>query len=222
MRNLSRFDRLLSAGSRFRSIFGSLHSPSEVKVQAVPLHTENLAGTSAGASALSDSERTLSGALMRVNHVGEVCAQALYEAQALVTQNPSLRAQMLHAAQEERRHLSWVRARLDQLGAKPSVLNFFWFSGAFGLGIFAGLVGDKFSLGFVAETERQVEAHLSGHLDRLPLGDAISREIVEKMRQEEHAHAVWAIQRGGGELAWPVRAAMRLSARFMTRVAHYL
>jgi 3-demethoxyubiquinol 3-hydroxylase len=171
---------------------------------------------------LSESERVLSGALMRVNHVGEVCAQALYEAQALVTQDPNLRSHLLLAAQEERRHLDWVTSRLDELGARPSLLTPLWFGGAFGLGLFAGLAGDTVSLGFVAETEKQVEAHLAGHLTHLPRSDHRSREIVDKMRVEEAEHAQWALKQGGISLPWPVRLAMKASARLMTTVAHYI
>jgi 3-demethoxyubiquinol 3-hydroxylase len=159
---------------------------------------------------------------MRVNHVGEVCAQALYEAQALTTKDPDLREQLIQAAQEERRHLGWVQTRLDQLGSRPSLLNPLWFAGAFGLGLVAGLAGDSTSLGFVAETEKQVEAHLAGHLERLPTKDIASKEVVERMRAEEEAHGQWALKRGAVELPWPIRVAMRLSAKLMTTVAHYI
>jgi 3-demethoxyubiquinol 3-hydroxylase len=214
MRNLSGSDRLLSAAGRLPLILGNLSPAGEVAVALGPSGGEVLP--------LNEQERALSGALMRVNHVGEVCAQALYEAQALVTQDAELRAQLLQAAQEERRHLAWVQTRLDQLGARPSLLNPLWFGGAFSLGLVAGLAGDKTSLGFVAETERQVEAHLAGHLTRLPARDLASREIVEKMRAEEEAHGQWAIQRGGVALLWPVRAVMRLGAKLMTTIAHYI
>ncbi len=223
MRNLSGMDRLLSSGARLPQIIRS------VDMGLSGLNGGRLGGseTSAGlASAddqgLGESERALSGALMRVNHVGEVCAQALYEAQALVTQDRELRLQLLHAAQDERRHLEWVQVRLEQLGARPSLLNPIWFGGAFGLGLLAGLAGDSISLGFVAETEKQVEAHLAGHLERLPPADLASREVVRKMRAEEAAHGRWALQRGGVALVWPIRVAMRLSAKLMTTVAHYI
>lgn len=173
-------------------------------------------------SVLSDEERKLSGALMRVNHVGEVCAQALYEAQALVTRSPDLKKQFLEAAKEERRHLEWTRQRLAELEARPSALNPLWFSGSFVLGLAAGLAGDKYSLGFVAETEKQVEQHLAGHLNHLPLADEASRAIVEKMRQEEATHGQQALAAGGVPLPFWVRLAMRLSAKLMTSTARFI
>ncbi len=223
MRNLSAMDRLLSSGARLPQVLRSIEFRGSSSTGT------RFGGSEASAypglaedQGLAESERTLSGALMRVNHVGEVCAQALYEAQALITQDPQLRSQLQQAAQEERRHLEWVQARLDQLGARPSLLNPIWFGGAFGLGLLAGLAGDSISLGFVAETEKQVEAHLAGHLERLPSGDIASRAVVEKMRAEEEMHGKWALGRGGVELMWPIRMAMRLSAKVMTSVAHYI
>jgi ubiquinone biosynthesis monooxygenase Coq7 len=172
--------------------------------------------------ALTADERRLSGALMRVNHVGEVCAQALYQAQALATSNPALKAQMAHAAREEIDHLAWTAQRLAELGDRPSLLNPLWFGGAFLIGLAAGRLGDRVSLGFVVETERQVEHHLAGHLDRLPANDAASRAIVAQMQVDEAAHAGAAQRAGGMELPEPVRAAMRLAARLMTGTAHYI
>ncbi len=174
----------------------------------------------APAVALSDAERRDAGALMRVNHVGEVCAQALYTAQAASTRVARLRKQFLAAAHEETDHLAWTRERLDALGARPSLLNPFWYAGAFGLGLVAGRLGDKWSLGFVAETERQVEAHLDGHLDRLPAADAASRAIVTQMKLDEARHAAQACSAGAAELPMPVKALMRAAARVMTTVAH--
>jgi len=177
--------------------------------------------TAAGAhSPLSEAQRRASGALMRVNHVGEVCAQALYTAQAAVTRDPQLKAELLEAAREETDHLAWTRGRLDELGAHASWLNPLWYAGAFGLGLVAGRLGDRVSLGFVAETERQVEAHLDGHLDRLPAEDAASRAIVTQMKEDEARHASQALQAGGVALPRPARSLMRLAARVMTTVAH--
>ena len=169
---------------------------------------------------LTQADKELSGALMRVNHVGEVCAQALYSAQALATRNPALRRQFEQAARDETDHLAWTRERLRQLGARPSVLNPLWYAGAFGLGLLAGRAGDAISLGFVVETERQVEQHLESHLDRLPAGDSSSRAVVEQMKRDEAGHAASAQQAGAAGLPAPVRWAMRLAARVMTTTAH--
>lgn len=169
---------------------------------------------------LTDAERREAGALMRVNHVGEICAQALYTAQAAVTRDPALREQFVKAAHEETDHLAWTRQRLDDLGARPSLLNPLWYAGAFGLGLVAGRLGDALSLGFVAETERQVEAHLDGHLERLPAPDTASRAVVTQMKEDEARHAAQAWSAGARELPAPARAAMRLASRVMTTVAH--
>jgi ubiquinone biosynthesis monooxygenase Coq7 len=174
------------------------------------------------ATELNTDEKALSGALMRVNHVGEVCAQALYAAQALSTRDPALRQHFEAASQEEGNHLAWTRERLDELGARPSLLNPLWYAGAFGLGFLAGRMGDKVSLGFVKETERQVEAHLASHLDRLPAGDHASRAIVSQMKADEARHALDAEQAGALELPPPVKALMRASAKVMTTTAHYV
>jgi len=169
---------------------------------------------------LDERERREAGALMRVNHVGEVCAQALYTAQAAATRNTALRAHFLEAAREETDHLAWTRQRMQELGARPSLLNPLWYAGAFGLGLLAGRAGDRISLGFVAETERQVEAHLDGHLGRLPAGDQSSRAVVAQMKLDEARHAAHAWSAGGAELPGPVRGMMRLAGRVMTTVAH--
>lgn len=171
---------------------------------------------------LGAQERSHAAALMRVNHVGEICAQALYTAQAMATRNPDLRNQLEKAAREETDHLAWTKARLDELGARPSLLNPLWYAGAFGLGLLAGRLGDPVSLGFVMETERQVEAHLEAHLDRLPAGDHASRAIVAQMKVDEGAHATDALAAGAAELPAPVKAAMRAAAKVMTTTAHYL
>jgi ubiquinone biosynthesis monooxygenase Coq7 len=159
---------------------------------------------------------------MRVNHVGEVCAQALYTAQALSTPNEHLRRHFEKAAGEETDHLAWTSERLKELGARPSLLNPFWYAGAFGLGLVAGRFGDRVSLGFVVETERQVEAHLESHLERLPANDHASRAIVVQMKEDEAAHAAKALDAGGLELPAPVKLAMRGAAKVMTTTAHYI
>ena len=173
-------------------------------------------------AALDPRQRRLSGALMRVNHVGEVCAQALYQAQALATTNPDLRGQMARAAREEIDHLAWTSDRLAALGDRPSLLNPLWYGGAFLLGLAAGRLGDGVSLGFVVETERQVEEHLGSHLERLPAADMASRAIVAQMKVDEAAHAVAARAAGGVDLPAPVRGAMRAAARVMTTTAHFV
>jgi 3-demethoxyubiquinol 3-hydroxylase len=171
--------------------------------------------------ALNDAERSQAGALMRVNHVGEVCAQALYASQSLATRDPVLKAHFQHASAEETDHLAWTEARLADLGARPSVLNPLWYAGAFGLGYLAGkLGGDKISLGFVVETERQVEAHLQEHMHRLPLADLASRAVVAQMKQDETEHAADAQKAGAQPLPKPITEAMRLAAKLMTTVAH--
>jgi ubiquinone biosynthesis monooxygenase Coq7 len=171
---------------------------------------------------LSAADAREAAALMRVNHVGEVCAQALYDAQALAAASAELRAMFEHAAREETDHLAWTEERIRQLGGRTSLLNPLWYGGAFAIGLVAARLGDRASLGFMAETERQVEQHLEGHLERLPAGDVASRAIVEQMKDDEERHADAAVEVGGTALPWPVRTAMRLAARVMTRTAHYL
>lgn len=173
----------------------------------------------ADAQPLSDEDRRAAGGLMRVNHVGEVCAQALYQAQALTARTPALRQQMQAAAREEQDHLAWTAQRLRELGDRPSLLNPLWYAGSFAIGLAAGRLGDARSLGFVIETERQVEQHLAGHLQRLPAADARSRAIVDHMRDDEGRHAADALRAGGQELPAPVRALMRVAAKVMTTTA---
>jgi ubiquinone biosynthesis monooxygenase Coq7 len=177
---------------------------------------------------LSEADKRQAGALMRVNHVGEICAQALYTSQALAARlGPGNRASreklarhLEAAGQEETDHLAWCKQRLDELGDRPSLLNPLWFAGAFGIGLLAGRLGDKVSLGFVVETERQVEAHLDSHLDRLPPHDLASRAIVAQMKDDEIRHAREAQHAGAAELPTPVKAVMKLAAKVMTTVAH--
>ena len=173
-------------------------------------------------AALSPDERRLSGALMRVNHVGEVCAQALYAAQALTARTPELRAQMVAARGEETDLLAWLERRLDELGDRTSLLNPLWYAGAFAIGLVAGRAGDRISLGFVVETERQVEAHLAGHLDRLPTGDADSRAVVAQMQADEASHAAAALAAGGLAMPAPVRWLMRSAALALAGTAKLL
>lgn len=176
----------------------------------------------ADAEPMTAQDRALSGALMRVNHVGEVCAQALYQAQALTARSPALREQMTAAAREELDHLAWTEQRLRELDARTSLLNPLWYGGAFALGLLAGRAGDRWSLGFVVETERQVEEHLAGHLERLPAADRASREIVSRMKEEEARHGRHAQEAGAAALPAPLRWAMRGAAKVMTRTAHHL
>ncbi|HEX7644026.1 MAG TPA: 2-polyprenyl-3-methyl-6-methoxy-1,4-benzoquinone monooxygenase [Burkholderiaceae bacterium] len=171
---------------------------------------------------LDDAERRHSAGLMRVNHVGEICAQALYEAQGKFSRNPALRTQFAQAGREEEDHLAWTAERLRELGSHTSVLNPFWYAGAFALGVVAAHSGDAQSLGFVVETERQVKEHLEGHLGKLPQQDAKSRAIVEQMRDDEVAHGNAAAALGASELPLPVRGAMRAMAKVMTATAYYL
>lgn len=175
-------------------------------------------------NASSQPERELSGALMRVNHVGEVCAQALYSAQALGArvwgEQESLAQAFDAAGREESQHLAWTRQRLDELGARPSLLNPLWYAGAFALGLVASRLGTSTSLGFVVETERQVEAHLAEHLERLPANDTASRAVVAQMKADEARHAQDAQRAGAAELPPAVKLAMKAAAKVMTTVAH--
>jgi ubiquinone biosynthesis monooxygenase Coq7 len=171
---------------------------------------------------LTGPERQHAGALMRVNHAGEVCAQALYSGQALTARDPAKRELLLDAAREEGDHLAWTRERLHDLGARPSLLNPLWYAGSFALGAIAGLAGDRWSLGFVVETERQVEAHLDRHLESLPAGDPLSRAVVRQMREDEIRHARSAQLRGAAPLPGPVRSAMRATSRVMTGSAYWI
>lgn len=171
---------------------------------------------------LSDADRRHAAALMRINHCGEVCAQALYQGQALTSRNPATRKAMEHAAWQETEHLNWTERRIEELGGRRSLLNPLWYAGSLSIGVAAGLFGDDWNLGFLAETERQVERHLEGHLQSLPSQDAKSREIVAQMRADESAHGSAALALGGRELALPVRAAMKALSRIMTGTAYYL
>jgi len=176
-------------------------------------------GEKASARPMTDAERAQSIALMRINHAGEVAAQALYQGQSLVSRSPALREKLNHAADEELDHLAWTRERVHALGGRTSLLDPLWYAGAFVMGAAAGALGDKTSLGFLQATEEQVEAHLASHLNQLPASDSPSRAIVEQMKQDEASHAQAARTLGARELSLPVQALMRLGSRVMTTLA---
>ena len=201
---------LIAADNALRTLF------------AKPRATEESPAHGLAEGALAPSEKKMAGALMRVNHVGEVCAQALYSAQAAVTRDAQLRIHLQTAAREETDHLAWTQQRLDALGARASLLNPLWFTGAFVLGAVAAKVSDRTSLGFVVETENQVAAHLQTHLERLPTKDLASRAVVARMKSDEERHAAQARQSGARALPAPARAAMRWAAKVMTTTAHYI
>ena len=207
---MSRVDQVLSCADN------ALRTLSGAYVAARP------APAADAGEALPQQQRRLSAALMRVNHVGEVCAQALYNAQTLATDDAALKRQFEAAAREEFDHLAWTRHRLQQLNDRPSLLNPLCYAGAFGIGLLAGRLGPGISLGFVAETETQVEQHLRSHLDRLPAADQASRAIVQSMMEDEARHASDARAAGAAELPAPVKLAMRLAAKLMTRTAHHV
>jgi ubiquinone biosynthesis monooxygenase Coq7 len=203
---------LTAADSALRTVFARHHAnrPTPMWAAEIPATVQ-----------LNDSEKREAAALMRVNHVGEVCAQALYTAQALATQNNALRQHLTTACNEETDHLAWCEQRLQELGGRPSLLNPLWYAGAFTIGYAAAkLGGDRMSLGFVVETERQVEAHLESHLGLLPANDGPSRAIVAQMKQDEAQHAKEALQAGAAELPAPFKALMKVAAQVMTTVAH--
>jgi ubiquinone biosynthesis monooxygenase Coq7 len=187
---------------------------------ATPRATQPCPTLPGEATELTAAEKAEAGALMRVNHVGEVCAQALYTAQAFATKNEALRAHYTRASAEETDHLAWTEQRLKELGQHKSLLNPLWYAGAFGLGLLAGRLGDRVSLGFVVETENQVEAHLQSHLTRLPANDHASRAIVAQMKDDEARHALDATKAGAIELPQAVKNVMRAAAKVMTTVAH--
>lgn len=171
---------------------------------------------------LDAAQRALAAALMRVNHSGEICAQALYQGQALTARDTTARAALEAAAQEETEHLAWTEKRIAELGGRKSLLNPLWYAGSFAIGAAAGALGDKWNLGFLAETERQVERHLEGHLARLPQTDRKSRAIVEQMCTDEARHASTARRHGGAELPAPVKAVMQASSKVMTGTSFLL
>jgi ubiquinone biosynthesis monooxygenase Coq7 len=216
---------ILAADSALRTLFATPRA-----ARPTPKATARLIPQQDGALAaqestpeLTEAEKSLSAALMRVNHVGEVCAQALYTGQALATKNSALRAKLDAACREETDHLAWTAERLEQLNSRPSLLNPLWYAGAFAIGYGAGkLGGDKLSLGFVVETENQVEAHLASHMTHLPANDLASRAIVAQMKTDEVAHARMAQKSGAVELPEPVKRMMGAAAKVMTTVAHHV
>lgn len=171
-------------------------------------------------SEMTDEERRHAAALMRVNHSGEICAQALYSGQASTARNRQVQAVLQGAAAEEAEHLAWTASRVEQLGGRLSQLNPIFYAGAFAIGALSGALGDRWNLGFLAETERQVEAHLDGHLERLPVADRKSRAVVERMKEDEARHAQTASAHGGAELPDPVKKIMKLAARAMTTATY--
>lgn len=171
---------------------------------------------------LTDTEKNETTALMRVNHVGEICAQALYQGQALTARDAEVQQALTQAAREETEHLAWTERRIAELGGRKSLLNPLWYGGSFAIGAIAGMLGDKWNLGFLAETERQVEVHLAGHLQRLPQHDGKSRAIVAQMQVDEAGHATTAMSYGGAELPTPVKLAMQLGSKVMTRTAYWV
>lgn len=175
-----------------------------------------------GELTLDEKSKQHAAALMRINHVGEVCAQALYSGQALTSKNPQIVNALQHAAAEETDHLAWCEARINELGGRKSLLNPLWYAGSFTLGAIAGSLNEKWNLGFLAETEKQVSAHLQHHLNLLDETDIKTRTIVEQMQQDEAAHAAEATQLGASELPTPVKAGMQLASKLMTKTAYYI
>ncbi len=173
-------------------------------------------------NALSVEEKRRAAALMRINHSGEVCAQALYNGQALTARNPATEAALREASQEETEHLAWCEKRIRELGSHKSLLNPVWYAGSFALGAMAGALGDKWNLGFLAETENQVGKHIENHLQRLPVQDEKSRAVLEQMKVDEAKHATTAITHGGAELPLPVKMAMKFSSKVMTNTTYWI
>lgn len=196
---------------------------SAIKTLSAPLQARRSCPSAAGGEAgLAEAERRESARLMRVNHAGEVAAQGLYQGQSITARDPGVSAAMRHAAAEETDHLAWCEQRLKELGGRSSVLNPLWYLGSFAIGALAGALGDRASLGFIAETEQQVEAHLQDHLGRLPAADRRSRAILEQMRHDETQHGAAAMAMGGESLPKPLRAAMRLTSRVMTGSSYWI
>lgn len=204
-------DRLIIEFDKgLRTLFSEAHS-----VRSAP--DVNISDAS-----LDDAERKHAAALMRVNHSGEICAQALYQGQALTARDPAVQQKLQQAAQEETEHLAWTAKRVHELGGHLSVLNPFWYTGSLVMGAAVGLLGDKWNLGFLAETEKQVGAHLQSHLDKLPPQDEKSRAIVTQMYSDEIGHAEMAKQLGGAELPQPVQQAMKLNGKVMTTASYWV
>ncbi|MCH8071432.1 MAG: 2-polyprenyl-3-methyl-6-methoxy-1,4-benzoquinone monooxygenase [Proteobacteria bacterium] len=211
-RRLSPFDRFLAG------IDGAIRAAAAAPIRA----SRPNPATDIPEATLSADEKSHSAGLMRVNHAGEIAAQGLYQGHAAVVRDPRIEQQMQAAAGEELDHLGWCEERLGELGSGPSKLRPVWYAGAWMMGAVSGILGDKWSLGFIEETERQVAEHLAGHLDRLPENDAKSRAIVGQMRDEEQRHGANAREAGAAELPGPVRGLMRLTAKVMTGTAYWI
>ncbi|WP_251358768.1 2-polyprenyl-3-methyl-6-methoxy-1,4-benzoquinone monooxygenase [Kangiella sp. TOML190] len=212
MRQFSFFDRLCNvADSALKTTFGVYDAQTRANPAANIEQPE-----------LSEQQSRHAASLMRINHTGEVCAQALYQGQALTAKLPDIRQEMEQAAKEEVDHLAWCSERIKELDSRESLLNPLWYAGSFTIGAIAGLAGDKWSLGFVAETEQQVGKHLESHLDKLPEQDHKSRAILKQMHQEELQHAANAIHHGAAELPKPIKSAMGLMSKVMTKSVYYI
>lgn len=216
MRHFSPFDQLIiNADTVIRTLFG----------QPVTTHRDYPADSGSTEETkndpdFSETERQHITGLMRVNHSGEVSAQALYQGQSLTSRNREIREKLRQAALEENDHLDWTKSRIEELGGHTSMLNPLWYGGSFAIGAFAGAIGDKWNLGFLAETEHQVVKHLESHLDQLPGGDSRSRAILEQMKQDEQKHATTAIESGASELPPPVKKLMAAMSKVMTTTAY--
>ena len=204
-------DRLITGFDRgLRTLFAPAQTARPVPGETLP------------ESPLEDPARALVASLMRVNHTGEICAQALYEGQALTARDAAAKEALERAAREETEHLAWTERRIEELGGRKSLLNPLFYAGSFAIGAAAGLLGDRWSLGFLAETERQVVEHLSGHLDQVPAEDAKSRAILEQMREDEGRHATSALEHGAAELPETAKRAMRVASGIMTRTTFWV
>ncbi len=211
-RDYSPTDRLLvNLDQAIRTVFGKPQTTGR------PNPANGIAETE-----LDDRERKHTARLMRINHTGEVCAQALYQGQALTARLPEVQQAMARSAQEENDHLDWCEKRIGELGDRKSLLNPLWYAGSFAIGALAGVAGDKWSLGFVVETERQVESHLDDHLNEVPANDARTRAILERMKEDEIHHAEVASAAGGAPLPVPIRLAMRMTSKLMTRSVYWI
>jgi 3-demethoxyubiquinol 3-hydroxylase len=223
---LSTADQLLaSLDSGLRTLFAKPHASRPMPIGSGEQdHPQNARNAVSQPTELTTQERRHAAGLMRVNHVGEICAQALYASQGLLATTPQSRALFEHAAREETDHLAWTATRLEQLGSRPSLLNPLWYAGAFGLGLLAGKLGDRVSLGFVVETEAQVEAHLASHLVNdvrgLPLNDWASRAIAAQMQRDEAEHGQAALQAGAAPMPRFIKSAMSIAAKVMTTAAY--
>jgi ubiquinone biosynthesis monooxygenase Coq7 len=201
---------ILGLDRALRTIFGPARS-----LRPIP-------GSHIAEARLDASQKAKAAALMRVNHVGEVCAQALYQGQAATARSPEARAALAKSAEEENEHLAWTEARIAELGGRRSVLNPIWYAGSYAIGAAAGVLGDRWNLGFLAETERQVAAHLDGHLRQLSHHDAKSRALLIAMKRDEVKHATTAMHLGAAELPLPCKLAMRVAAKVMTTTAYWV